>query len=174
LPPISGRCASRGKNALKACLLALALGTGLSAGAVRLGSVAIVSAHAAEQQALEIASKTGVHIFSVEVMVKEAERARGLMYRKEVPEGYGMLFDFEHEQDVAMWMENTYVSLDMVFIRSDGRILRIAENTQPLSRRTISSGGPVRAVLEVVGGTARTLGIAAGDQVGHPMFKLAR
>ena len=59
-------------------------------------------------------------------------------------------------------MHNTYISLDMIFIRNDGRILRIAENTQPLSDRLIPSGGPVRAVLEVIGGTARKLGIAAG------------
>ncbi len=69
-----------------------------------------------------------------------------------------------------MWMENTYVSLDMIFIRADGRIARIAENTEPLSRRIISSGGPVRAVLEVVAGTAKKLGLAPGDKVAHPMF----
>ena len=69
-----------------------------------------------------------------------------------------------------MWMRNTYVSLDMIFIRKDGRIARIAERTQPLSERVISSGGPVRAVLEVVAGTARKLGIAPGDLVAHRMF----
>jgi uncharacterized membrane protein (UPF0127 family) len=70
-----------------------------------------------------------------------------------------------------MWMENTYVSLDMIFIRADGRIARIAQNTEPMSRKIVSSGGPVRAVLEVVAGTARKLGIAAGDKVAHPMFR---
>ena len=68
-------------------------------------------------------------------------------------------------------MENTYIPLDMIFIRGDGRILRIAENTEPLSTRIIPSGGPVRAVLEVIGGTARKLGIAPGDRVGFPIFK---
>jgi uncharacterized membrane protein (UPF0127 family) len=82
-----------------------------------------------------------------------------------------MLFDFQREQDIAMWMRNTYVSLDMLFIRGDGRILRIAENTEPLSERIISSGGPVRGVLEVVAGTARKLGIQPGDRVAHPIFK---
>lgn len=124
-----------------------------------------------EMQPLEIVTKTGVHVFSVEFVVKDADRARGLMYRREVPEGTGMLFDFERDSEIAMWMENTYVSLDMLFIRADGRILRIAENTEPLSRRTIPSGGRVRAVLEVVAGTAKRLGIAPGDRVGHPMFK---
>jgi uncharacterized protein len=127
-------------------------------------------AMAAEQQTLEIASKSGVHVFSVELAVTDDERARGLMFRKQLPEGQGMLFDFKREQEVSMWMENTYIPLDMIFIRRDGRILRIAENTQPLSRAIISSGGPVLAVLEVIGGTAKKFGIAPGDRVGAPMF----
>ena len=127
-------------------------------------------AAASEQQTLEIVSKSGVHVFSVELAVTEAERERGLMFRKEVPEGYGMLFDFKREQPVSMWMENTYVSLDMIFIRRDGRILHIAENAEPLSRAIIDSGGPVLGVLEVVAGTAKKLGIAPGDRVSAPMF----
>jgi uncharacterized membrane protein (UPF0127 family) len=119
---------------------------------------------------LEIASKSGVHVFSVEVVDNDADRAKGLMFRKELPEGRGMLFDFQREQDVSFWMENTYISLDMIFIRGDGRILRIVENTEPLSTRMIPSGGPVLAVLEVIGGTARKLGIAPGDRVAFPIF----
>jgi uncharacterized membrane protein (UPF0127 family) len=128
------------------------------------------SARSADQHTLEIASKTGVHAFSVEIAQNDAERAKGLMYRKELPEGQGMLFDFQHEQEVGFWMENTYIPLDMIFIRADGRILRIVENTEPLSTRIIPSGGPVRGVLEVIAGTARKLGIAAGDRVAHPIF----
>src|SRR5262245_51132374 len=94
-------------------------------------------------QTLEIASKTGVHVFTVEIADNDADRAKGLMYRKELPEGQGMLFDFQREQEVSFWMQNTYIPLDMVFIRGDGRILRIAENTEPLSTRLIPSGGPV-------------------------------
>ena len=93
------------------------------------------------------------------------------MFRKELPEGRGMLFDFHSDQDVGFWMQNTYIPLDMIFIRGDGRILRIAENTEPLSTRIIPSGGPVRAVLEVIGGTARKLGIAPGDRVGSSDFQ---
>jgi uncharacterized protein len=126
--------------------------------------------HAADSSTLEIVSKSGVHVFAIELAVTDEQRARGLMFRREVPEGHGMLFDFKRDQEVSMWMENTYVSLDMIFIRADGRIARIAENTQPLSRAIVSSGGPVRAVLEVVAGTARKLGIAPGDKVAHPMF----
>jgi uncharacterized protein len=126
---------------------------------------------AAGQSTLEIISKTGVHAFAVELAANDDERSRGLMYRKELPEGRGMLFEFEHETPVAFWMHNTYIPLDMIFIRSDGSILRIAENTEPLSDRLIPSGGPVRAVLEVIGGTVRKLGIAPGDRVTSPIFK---
>jgi uncharacterized membrane protein (UPF0127 family) len=126
---------------------------------------------AAGLQTLEIASKTGVHSFAVEVVDNDADRAKGLMYRKELPEGKGMLFDFKREQDVSFWMENTYIPLDMLFIRADGRILRIQENAEPLSQKMIPSGGPVLAVLEVIGGTARKLGIAPGDRVAAPLFK---
>ena len=122
------------------------------------------------KQTLEIASKTGVHAFSVEIADTEPEREKGLMFRKELPEGQGMLFDFHHDQEVGFWMKNTYVSLDMIFIRGDGRILRIAENTEPMSTRVIPSNGPVRAVLEVVAGTARKFGIAPGDRVASPIF----
>jgi uncharacterized membrane protein (UPF0127 family) len=133
--------------------------------------VAAGPARPAGLQTLEIASKTGVHVFSVEIAENDADRAKGLMFRKELPEGRGMLFDFHREQEVGFWMENTYISLDMLFIQGDGRILSIVENTEPLSTRIISAGGPVRAVLEVIGGTARKLGIAPGDRVAYSIFK---
>ncbi|MBR0789529.1 DUF192 domain-containing protein [Bradyrhizobium manausense] len=125
---------------------------------------------AASFQPLEIVTKNGVQVFSVEMATTEEEKQTGLMYRKELADGKGMLFDFNPEQEVSMWMKNTYVSLDMIFIRADGRILRIAENTEPLSTRIISSKGPARAVLEVVAGTAQKYGIRPGDRVGHPLF----
>jgi hypothetical protein len=127
-------------------------------------------AWSAPPQTLEIASKTGVHSFAVEMATTEAEREKGLMFRKELPEGRGMLFDFHREQEVGFWMQNTYIPLDMIFIQGDGRILRIEANTQPLSTKLIPSNGPVRAVLEVIGGTAEKLGIAAGDRVASPIF----
>jgi hypothetical protein len=126
---------------------------------------------AAELQTLEIASKSGVHTFQVEMAITPEEKEHGLMFRRELPDGQGMLFDFQFDQNVAFWMKNTYIPLDMLFIRADGRILRIAENTEPLSERNIPSGGPVRAVLEVIGGTAKKLGIAPGDHVGGSIFK---
>jgi uncharacterized membrane protein (UPF0127 family) len=126
---------------------------------------------AQDLQPLEIAGKNGVHIFGVELAVTPEEQAKGLMFRRELPEKQGMLFDFQREQPTSFWMKNTYVSLDMIFIRADGRILRIAENTVPLSEALVPSGGPVRAVLEVVAGTAKKLGIAPGDRVTHPIFR---
>jgi uncharacterized membrane protein (UPF0127 family) len=125
---------------------------------------------ATEQQTLEIVTKGGVHVFAVEIAVTNEERARGLMYRKELAEGRGMLFDFAPDQEVSMWMKNTYISLDMIFIQGDGRILRIAESTKPLSEAIISSNGQVRGVLEVIAGTAKKFGIAPGDRVAHPLF----
>jgi uncharacterized membrane protein (UPF0127 family) len=126
---------------------------------------------AAELQPLEIASKNGVHVFAVEMASTPEEQAKGLMFRRQLPEGQGMLFDFHKEQPTSFWMKNTYIPLDMIFIRGDGRILRIAENTTPQSDRIISSGGPARGVLEVIAGTARKLGLAPGDHVAHPWFE---
>jgi len=131
-------------------------------------SLGVPTSAPAAEATLEIVSKTGVHAFAVELATNDAERSRGLMFRKELLEGRGMLFDFEREQPVSFWMHNTYIPLDMIFIRGDGRILHIVENTEPLSDRLVPSGGPVRAVLEVIGGTARKLGIAPGDRVESP------
>ena len=122
-------------------------------------------AQKSELQKIEIASKGKIHSFMVELAVTDEERSRGLMYRKELPDGRGMLFDFKQEQEVGFWMKNTYIPLDMIFIRADGTIRRITANTEPLSERTVSSGGSVRYVLEVIGGTAKKLGIEAGDKV---------
>jgi len=130
-----------------------------------------LGAQAASIQPLEIVTKNGVHVFSVEMATTDKEREQGLMYRKELPDGKGMLFDFSPEQQISMWMKNTYIPLDMIFIRADGRILRIAENTEPHSLSIISSGGPAKGVLEVIAGTAQKYGIAPGDRVAHPLFK---
>jgi uncharacterized protein len=145
--------------------------TALAVAAVAYLAAPAPTARSAELQTLEIASKTGVHVFSVELAVTDEERERGLMFRRSVPEFTGMLFDFKRDQEVTMWMKNTYVSLDMIFIQSDGRIRRIAENTETESLKIIPSGGPVRAVLEVVAGTARKLGIQPGDRVSLPILR---
>lgn len=109
--------------------------------------------------------------FQVEVARNDADRAQGLMFRRSMPADRGMLFDFGRVEPVSMWMQNTYIPLDMLFIRPDGTIARIASDTEPLSTRTISSGEPVLAVLELNAGTAARLGIKPGDRVEHPVFK---
>jgi uncharacterized membrane protein (UPF0127 family) len=125
----------------------------------------------AADESLEIVTRTGVHTFAVELAATPEEREKGLMFRKELPEGRGMLFDFKQDINVTMWMKNTYIPLDMLFIRADGRIHRIAENTEPQSERIIPAGAPVRAVLELIGGSAKKFGIRPGDRVAHPMFR---
>jgi uncharacterized membrane protein (UPF0127 family) len=134
------------------------------------GLAALAPAHAGGQATIEIVSKNGVHPFSVELATNDTERERGLMFRKSLPEGQGMLFDFKRDSPVSFWMHNTYISLDMIFIASDGRIVHIAENAKPQSDDLIPSGGPVRAVLEVIAGTAEKLGIADGDRVTGSIF----
>jgi uncharacterized membrane protein (UPF0127 family) len=143
--------------------------------AATLGFVgAIGAARAAGEATIEIVSKTGVHPFTVELATTDAERERGLMFRQSMPEGHGMLFDFQVDQPVSFWMRNTFISLDMIFISGDGRVVRVAENATPMSDALIPSGRPVRGVLEVVAGTARKLGIAAGDRVTGAFFGKGR
>lgn len=112
------------------------------------------------------------HRFTLEIANTPETRSRGLMFRRELAPDHGMLFDFGGaEQPIQMWMKNTYIPLDMIFIRANGVIRRIAADTTPFSEDTIASGGPVKGVLEVIAGTARRLGIAAGDRVEHPFFR---
>jgi uncharacterized protein len=142
----------------------------IAVAAVAVCAFAGPRAQAASVQPLEIVTKNGVQVFSVEIATTEQEKETGLMYRKELADGKGMLFDFSPEQEVSMWMKNTYISLDMIFIRADGTILRIAENTEPLSTKIIPSQGLAKGVLEVIAGTAKKYGIEPGDRVGHPLF----
>ena len=111
------------------------------------------------------------HRFTVELASTSEERARGLMFRKALAPDAGMLFDFKELGPVAMWMKDTLIPLDMLFIARDGRIVRVAERTVPLSLTPIPSGEPVLAVLEVNSGTTARLGIKPGDRVVHPIFQ---
>lgn len=129
------------------------------------------TAPASGLEPLTIVTASGRHAFQVEVMRTPEQRARGLMHRQFLPADRGMLFDFARTEPVAMWMQNTYISLDMLFIRADGTVARIAERAEPLSTRTIPSGEPVLSVLEVNAGIAEKLGIKPGDKVEHPLFK---
>lgn len=120
---------------------------------------------------LDISTASGVHTFDVEVMRTEPERARGLMFRKTMAPTHGMLFDFEAVQPIYMWMKNTLLPLDMVFIDAQGTVVNVAEDTVPMSEKVIASGQPVLGVLEVNAGTARTIQLKKGDKVSNTMFK---
>ena len=124
-----------------------------------------------EFEPLTVTTRNGRHAFQVEVMRTEAERARGMMFRRDLGPDHGMLFQFDREEPATFWMQNTYVSLDMVFIKADGTVHRVEARAEPLSTRTISSGAPVLGVLELLAGTAARLGIQPGDKVEHAMFK---
>jgi uncharacterized membrane protein (UPF0127 family) len=119
---------------------------------------------------LEIVTASGTHEFSVEVMRGGPQRERGLMFRRFLPQERGMLFDFAAERPVMMWMKNTYLPLDMIFIGRAGRVVGLAENTEPLSEKIIPSGAPAFGVLEVNAGTAARIGLRIGDSVRHPLF----
>ncbi len=106
----------------------------------------------------------------VEVAEEPKEKQFGLMFRTDLPDGTGMLFPYGAPREITMWMHNTYIPLDMVFIRADGVVHRIEERAEPLSDRIIASQGPVAAVLELPGGAAARLGLKPGDRVRHPMF----
>jgi len=110
------------------------------------------------------------HGFEVELAVTPQQQTQGLMFRRALKADAGMLFDFHKVKPVAMWMKNTLLPLDMIFIADDGRIAGIAERTIPQSLDIISSPGAVRAVLEVNGGTAEKLGLKVGDRVDYPLF----
>lgn len=128
-------------------------------------------ANAAPLEKITIITSAGQKSFDVEVMRTESEREKGLMFRNYLPNDRGMLFDFGAEKPVMMWMKNTPLPLDMIFIRTNGTIARIEANTEPYSLTVLSSGEPVIGVLEINAGIAEKLGIRAGDKVIHPLFK---
>lgn len=120
---------------------------------------------------LTVVTEGGLRKFDVEVARTDETRAIGLMHRREMAPNQGMLFDFRRDRMVTMWMRNTFISLDMLFIKKDGTIVRVTANTTPHSEKHLSSGEPVRSVLELNAGSAALLGIHPGDKVLHPMFE---
>ena len=129
---------------------------------------------AEHRQPLTVTTQAGAREFQVEIADDPQERTKGLMFRRSMGNDEGMLFDFGTEQPVGFWMKNTYIPLDMLFIREDGTIESIAERTTPLSERTVPSRGEVRYVLEINGGLSDQLGIRPGDKVSGPALASAR
>ena len=120
------------------------------------------------QSIVEIASGEARHRFEVWVAETPARHAQGLMWVRSLDPERGMLFVYDEPAFRSYWMGNTYVSLDLMFIAADGRILNIVERATPLSTDPLLSRGPVTMVLEVVGGTAERLGIRPGDRLAYP------
>ncbi|MEW6487492.1 MAG: DUF192 domain-containing protein [Thermodesulfobacteriota bacterium] len=155
------------------------IGSPLAAALLLAGVLLMTGARAASAQGalpafpraeVEVRAAGGNYRFAVEVAATPLHRERGFMFRTELAPDAGMLFVHEAEREVAMWMKNTLIPLDMLFLAADGTIVRIEESTEPLSLRTISSGAPVKGVLELPGGTSRRLGIVPGDRVVHSAF----
>lgn len=120
---------------------------------------------------LQIVTSSGPHPIKVEVAHTAEQRAKGLMCRRAMARDQGMLFTFDGETPIFMWMKNTYLPLDMVFVSRLGAVTSIAENAKPFSRELITSGGPAYAVIELNAGVADELGITEGSRVVHPAFR---
>jgi uncharacterized membrane protein (UPF0127 family) len=122
---------------------------------------------------LTIISATGPHRFKVELAETPAQMTQGLMFRTSLAPDAGMLFDYRRPTPATMWMRNTLIPLDMLFVDAQGRIVNIHERAVPQSLDVIAAAEPVRAVIELNGGTAARLGIEPGDRVVHPIFRNA-
>jgi uncharacterized membrane protein (UPF0127 family) len=124
-----------------------------------------------QRSTLQIATPDAkLHRINIWVADDEQRRARGLMFVKHLNGADGMLFVYPQPQTIAMWMKNTFIPLDMLFVAPDGKVTRVVENTEPQSLKTIESGGAVLGVVELAAGTAARLKIAPGAQVIHPAF----
>jgi uncharacterized membrane protein (UPF0127 family) len=134
----------------------------------------LAACSAAENRLTMVAADGARHQFNVEVVDTDETRSRGLMYRTDLADDAGMLFDFVSERPVSFWMMNTYVPLDMLFISADGVVRNIHADAVPHDRTSIPSDGPVRFVLEIPGGRAAELGLAAGDRMEHPRVGTAK
>ena len=130
--------------------------------------------HFGTQPLTIITSDGKSHAFTVEAAVTPRQREQGLMNRHEMAADHGMLFAFGETRQVLMWMKNTYLPLDMLFIGADGKVRTIHENAEPLSEAIIDSQVPVAFVLEVNGGTAKRLGLRAGNRVESALIEAAR
>ena len=117
---------------------------------------------------LVLHSSTGDYSFNVEVVDTPESRAQGLMYRQELADDAGMLFDFKGEQPVSFWMRNTFIPLDMIFVDAKGVVKNIHVNARPHDPTGIPSDGPVQFVLEIPGGRSVEIGLKAGDTMDHP------
>ena len=124
-----------------------------------------------EYSNLSIKTKTGLHKFSVEIARRPKQQAQGLMFRRKMPAEAGMLFLYRHAEPARMWMKNTYIPLDLLYIDGVGKIVGFHQRAVPQSLEVMSSKRPVNAVLEVNAGTVARLQIEVGDRITHPAFR---
>lgn len=122
---------------------------------------------------LAIQTATGTHAFQVQVAASNAEKETGLMFRASMPADEGMIFDYGAAQTVYIWMKNTLIPLDLIYIRSDGTVSSVYEGAQPGDLTPRGSKEPVVAVLELNAGAADRIGLAPGDRVLHAIFGTA-
>jgi uncharacterized membrane protein (UPF0127 family) len=157
------------------CLLLALLPASIGAGPQVFVGNAFAQAQPAElatdPEKLIARTSSGEYAFSLEIADEEFERERGLMFRQTMAADHGMLFDFGRTEVVSMWMRNTPMALDMVFIRQDGTVARIAERTQPFSDDIVTSQEPVAYVLELRAGVSRLIGLKPGDQLRHKAIR---
>jgi uncharacterized membrane protein (UPF0127 family) len=128
------------------------------------------NAQISKLEPITLESADSVTMLTAEIADTDELRTRGLMFRHFLPQDKAMLFDYQPPRPVAMWMKNTNISLDMLFIREDGTIAAIAQDTVPQSLDTISVQEPVRGVLELAAGTVKRLGLRVNDKVYHRIF----
>lgn len=136
--------------------------------------VSLADAAALRREKLTIHTGGTAHVFDIEIAETDEQQALGLMYRTTLGRRSGMLFPYSKTRVLTMWMKNTYISLDMVFIDEKGIIRRIEANTEPMSEEIISSVEPVRAVLEIAAGVAKELGLKPGDRIEQKSYFPAR
>lgn len=157
------------KTAARAAAIAILLAVaGCAQSETKVGETNGEAAVQTEQ--LTIDTARGPVRFNVEIADDEQERTRGLMFRQSLADDHGMLFYFQEPEHASFWMRNTVISLDIIFIGVDGRILNVAERATPYSEDPIPAAGLTRGVLEIRGGRAHELGIQAGDRVHHRIF----
>jgi uncharacterized membrane protein (UPF0127 family) len=156
-----GRAAQR---AVLFCLLLAVL-------VAMMGAVSAQSEMKMRRDTLILYTASGTHRIDIEVAESDREKSYGLMFRRSLGDSEGMLFPYPSAGEITMWMRNTFISLDMIFIRADGIVHRIATDTEPHSERIVASDGDVTGVLEMKAGSARRVGLKVGDRVEYAHFK---
>jgi len=138
--------------------------------ALVLSASLLTPAQAMRRETLKLLTAQGAQTIDIEIADTPEEKAQGLMFRTHLDDKSGMLFFYDRPMEITMWMRNTYIPLDMVFIRANGTIHRIESRTEPLSENFIASRGDVAACLELAGGAAERLGLKPGDRIEHRFF----